>query len=556
MYTSFYNLKRKPFQISSDPSFLWLGEKHLEALATLKYGILDNRGFLLLTGDVGTGKTTVVNALLQSLDSDVIRAFVPDPNLERMEFYNYISQGFGIDESFSSKGTFLKRFHEFLNAAHDGSKKVLLIIDESQLLTQELLEEIRLLSNIERADTKLLNIFFVGQNEFNDILSRNQNRAVRQRITINYNIQTLSIAETTEYVKYRLKVAGTTDPIFDDGAMQEIYRWSQGYPRRINVICDHALLTGFVRENRHINASIIRDCAKEVTVPGAKNRKDFDSGVPEIEPAAPQVSQTSARSVPQSDSIGGRKQGARVHRRPVRSRFSGFRKGIGVVIAGILLLLYGLYPGEFTRLLDPGTFKNKTVVFPVRETGPETAPDMAPGSGPGSEHQGEAGAAASGVDTTKDAVAASTTPVIDTAPSGESAGPPDRISPAPLLSPVQELRPPLPKETILIRFNSSTTEINDQGRMELDVLAGILIQYPEATVEVRGYTDASGYVEKNQRLSEERAEKVRHYLILKGVAKDAVTAVGKGSDDPISSNDTIQGRIINRRVEISVHSIR
>lgn len=164
MYLSHYNLSLKPFQISTDPKFLWLGENHKEAFATLKYGIMDNKGFLLLTGDVGTGKTTLINALINSLGSNVIAATIPDPNLEKLDFFNYIAKAFRIDKKFSGKGEFLIYFEQFLNAAYSKNKKVLLVIDESQRLNHVLLEEIRLLSNIEKQNTKLLNIFFVGQN--------------------------------------------------------------------------------------------------------------------------------------------------------------------------------------------------------------------------------------------------------------------------------------------------------------------------------------------------------------------------------------------------------
>jgi len=280
MYREFYQLNTKPFQISSDPAFLWLGEKHKEALATLKYGILDNKGFLLLTGDVGTGKTTLINTLIQSLGNDVICTSVPDPNLNRLDFYNYIAGAFGITQEFKSKGTFLVRFSHFLHTTHAQGKKVLLIIDESQLLTQELLEEVRLLSNIEKAETKLLNIFFVGQNEFNEILSRPQNRAVRQRLTLNYNIDPLTSDETGEYITHRLRVAGTEKKLFLPDAVREIHRYSQGFPRRINVLCDHALLTGYVRDCREISAGVIRECAKELNIPvelktGSSSRGDL-----------------------------------------------------------------------------------------------------------------------------------------------------------------------------------------------------------------------------------------------------------------------------------------
>jgi len=276
MYTSFYGLKKKPFQISSDPAFMWFGEKHKEALATLKYGILDNKGFLLLTGDVGTGKTTLINSLLESLDEDVICMSVPDPGLEKLDFFNYIASSFGIEEQFSTKGTFLVRFRQFLTKASDDNKKVLLIIDEAQLLTQELLEEIRLLSNIEKTDAKLINIFFVGQNEFNEILNREQNRAVRQRLTLNYNIDPLTPDETYEYISHRLKIAGAQHPIFTQNATQEVFMYSGGFPRRINVICDHSLLSGYVQEKKEIDGMIVKDCAKELKIPSHIRNRDIN----------------------------------------------------------------------------------------------------------------------------------------------------------------------------------------------------------------------------------------------------------------------------------------
>ena len=228
MYTSYYNLKSKPFQISSDPSFIWLGEKHREALATLKYGVLDNKGFLLLTGDVGTGKTTLINTLIASLENDVIYASVPDPRLETLDFFNYIADSFGITGEFETKGKFLIKFSKFLHEAYELNKKVLLIIDESQLLTHDTLEEIRLLSNIVIPNSQLLNIFFIGQNEFHEIITRPENRAVAQRLTLNYYIQPLSLEETGIYIQHRLEVAGTTEELFDVSAIREIHSYSGG----------------------------------------------------------------------------------------------------------------------------------------------------------------------------------------------------------------------------------------------------------------------------------------------------------------------------------------
>ncbi len=282
MYLSHYNLKEKPFQISTDPKFLWMGEKHQEALATLKYGIQDNKGFLFLTGDIGTGKTTLINGLLNSLNEDVIVAVIPDPNLDNIDFFKIIANDFNIDKNFDGKGEFLLVFRDFLYGAHDDGRKVLLIIDESQRLGDMLLEEIRLLSNIEKQNTKLINIFFVGQQEFNDIILKPENKALRQRITVNYSLSPLTMAETDEYIKYRLSVAGADKFIFNTSAVHEIYLFSEGYPRLINTICDRALLTGYVKEAARIDDRIISECAQDLRIESPTNKKN-PARLPDIE---------------------------------------------------------------------------------------------------------------------------------------------------------------------------------------------------------------------------------------------------------------------------------
>lgn len=303
MYLSFYHLKHKPFQISTDPRFLWLGEKHEEALATLRYGVLDNKGFLLLTGDVGTGKTTLLNALIRTLDKNTYVAFLRDPALQQLDFFQYVAHAFGMKiDNINTKVAFLIQFEKFLQDAYTKKRKVLLIIDEAQRMNQELLEEVRLLSNIEREESKLLNIFFVGQIEFNDIIHHPENRAIRQRITVNYNIESLSEEETRKYIKHRLEIASSKEDIgfftpvhkkesgeyvrqglrlplpevreeiFTQDAIKEIHSFSMGYPRLINIICDRALLTGFVEEAKSITLKHIKECVRELEIPHDKEK--------------------------------------------------------------------------------------------------------------------------------------------------------------------------------------------------------------------------------------------------------------------------------------------
>ena len=267
MYKSFYNFDKKPFQISSDPSFIWLSEHHKEALATLKYGVLDNKGFLLLTGDVGTGKTTLINSLISGLTDQVIYASVPDPRLEKLDFLNYIAESFGINEEFTSKRKFVKAFSRLLRKAYEQEKSVLLIIDEAQMLTQDLLEEVRLLSNINIENSTILSIFFVGQNEFNEVITRPENRAVCHRLTLNYNLSPLDLEQTSEYINHRLKIAGATEEIFTSSAIRAIYDYSDGLPRRINIICDHCLITGYASGKKIIDEKVVLNCISELSIP-------------------------------------------------------------------------------------------------------------------------------------------------------------------------------------------------------------------------------------------------------------------------------------------------
>jgi general secretion pathway protein A len=271
MYLSHFGLKKMPFSISPDPDLLWLGEKHSEALASLKYGIYENKGFLALTGNVGTGKTALVNRLIGEIDLPTLIATIPDPGLNSIDFFNLLAYEFKLGERFNSKGEFLINFKNFLYQAHASDQKVLLIIDEAQRLNHELLEQIRLLSNIELESRKLINIFFVGQSEFNKILMMEQNKATRQRIAVRYHLEPLSEKETVQYIRHRLKLVGSSKEIFQPKAIKTIYQICRGYPRIINILCDRCLLTGFSMESFSIGRSIVMESAKELQIPTVGN---------------------------------------------------------------------------------------------------------------------------------------------------------------------------------------------------------------------------------------------------------------------------------------------
>jgi len=287
MYLTHYNLRIKPFETSPDPKFIWLSEKHKEALAALKYGIQENKGFLLLTGDIGTGKTTLINCFLNENDTDAIVASIPDPDLSIADFFLLLSNKFNFNMDFNTKGEFLIQFEDFLRNTYSEEKKALLIIDEAHRLHQQLLEQIRLLSNIEKQNVKLINIFFVGQNELYDLIMDEQNKALRQRISVNYKIETLTESETEEYIKHRLGVAGTEEEIFSPDAIYEVFSFSKGYPRLINIICDRAMLTGYVIGVKKIDGKIVNKSADELIIPGVRD-DTHNAGLRKLEVAKEQ----------------------------------------------------------------------------------------------------------------------------------------------------------------------------------------------------------------------------------------------------------------------------
>jgi type II secretory pathway predicted ATPase ExeA len=289
MYLTYYNLEEMPFQINTDPKFIWLGKTHREALAFLKYGALFKKGSVLITGDLGTGKTTLVNVLLEHFDKNIITAYIANPIMEAPDFLNCIGNEFNIEMKFGDKEDFLVHLSRFLNKCDSENKKVILIIDEAHRLSQELLDLMQCLSDKKWQEKGLLNIVFVGQDEFIDIISDKKNLDLKQNITTNFHINPLKRSEISEYILYRLNIAGSVKSIFTAGAIDEIFSFSKGYPRLINIMCDHALLAGHAKGVNTIDRETIKECADELHLWAEKidDRKRPDTlntsknGVPE-----------------------------------------------------------------------------------------------------------------------------------------------------------------------------------------------------------------------------------------------------------------------------------
>lgn len=266
MYLDHYKLDKEPFSISPDPGFLWLSEKHTRAYETLRDGILEQDGCVLLTGDIGTGKTTLIKRLVRVDDVAAIFVTVHDPDLSGLDFFNVLAAEFRMGRRFRSREDFLSAFRHFLLEAFSGYKKVLLIIDEAQRLNREILLEAVALSELKMAGRKLLKVFFVGQLEFNQLLMSEENRDVLKHISVHHYLEPLSTDETRQYIEHRLTVAGARSRIFTPEAADRVAQLSKGYPRLINIICDHALLCGYSADVERIGAPLIEECSRDLSV--------------------------------------------------------------------------------------------------------------------------------------------------------------------------------------------------------------------------------------------------------------------------------------------------
>jgi general secretion pathway protein A len=292
MYKSFFGLKESPFRVNPDPRYLYLTKEIEEALAGLMYGIKTRKGFVTLIGEVGTGKTTLVNRLLDWLNQQQIRtAFIFNTRVNTTQLLEFVLAEFEIPCDSRSKSQQLMRLNHWLLERHQAGETVVLIIDEAQNLTYPVMEEIRLLTNLETATDKLLQIVLSGQQELDEKLKLPQLRQLRQRISVRCKTSPLSNEQTHEYIAERLRIAGANgQPIFSPKAIDVIHRYSHGIPRVINLLCEHALTGAYVEEQRPIEPPLVDEVAREFQLD-------------EIAPVAPPGSLTVTQDVFNSESF-------------------------------------------------------------------------------------------------------------------------------------------------------------------------------------------------------------------------------------------------------------
>ena len=267
MYESFYRFREKPFHVTADPTFLYLSHHHQEALNHLTYGIRERLGFLMITGEVGTGKTTLAKTLIEKLPSSVKTALILHPTLNSTQLLRAVLKDFGLPPTGASRAHLLQAIETFLLAQAASASDAVLVVDEAQALSPSALEQIRLLSNIETPKRKLLQIVLIGQPELDERLNRDPRlRALHQRIAVRYRIPPLAEEEVASYIEHRIQIAGEKGvPSFTRAAISRIAEISQGIPRRINRICDQALLAGFVRDSLTIDESMVEQALPALT---------------------------------------------------------------------------------------------------------------------------------------------------------------------------------------------------------------------------------------------------------------------------------------------------
>jgi len=279
MYKDLFGLQKLPFNLTPDPAFLFLPPKHREALAGLTYSILERKGFVVLTGDAGTGKTTLINSVLNRLPADRVESsIILNPTLTASEFLESVLLDFDIPEVPPSKAQRLWKLQEFLARTHHQNRYAVLVIDEAHKLSPEVLEEIRLLGNFESAADKFLQILLLGQSELDGLLKRHDLRQVKQRIALRLYIDPLTASETIQYIRFRwAKAGGREAPPFTPDALSAIVQWSQGIPRLINSICDSALLMAYADESPLVGSNYVRAAATNLALgePSAQVHPDI-----------------------------------------------------------------------------------------------------------------------------------------------------------------------------------------------------------------------------------------------------------------------------------------
>ncbi|MEW6730716.1 MAG: AAA family ATPase [Acidobacteriota bacterium] len=295
MYQEFYGLTENPFSLTPDPKYLFFTPRHQEALAQLFYGITERKGFMVLIGEVGTGKTLLLNKLLDALnDQNILSAYIFNPAMTTRDLFEYVAADFGLECNVGSKSQFLLQLNNLLIERYRRNQITVLIVDEAQNLNFDVLEELRMLTNLETTRDKLLQIVLAGQPELATKLDHPSLRQIKQRIALRHRLKPLTYEQTHDYIRARLAIAGRQGELpFSESAINKVYELSGGIPRLINNLCDNALLTGFVYNQPIIESSVICEVAEDLQL-GQLSQ----ATAPALAPITPTIPLASIQALP------------------------------------------------------------------------------------------------------------------------------------------------------------------------------------------------------------------------------------------------------------------
>lgn len=523
MYLDHYNLKKKPFQINSNKRSLWLGGSLKEVALALKKAIVIDKGIIVLYGNTGTGKSSLISRVEQSLARHYIIAKFSNPDIDYFKFFKLLSEQFKITKKFDTKSAFLVNFRNFLRKTFANKKHILLIFDDAHRFKADILKELAFFTDIEMVNEKMIAILLVGDNMMLELLKNEDLKEVSDKITKKFKIHPLIKIETNKYINYRLKIAGAKRKIFEEETIQEIHSYSQGNLRLIDTICDHALRVSYANGLNMVTAEVVKKCRKELIRKFSAKKRTNHLKV-----------------------LYKNKHNHKPHQTYLSA--SSAARPWSMAFAIVLFFLAGF----FVYFFEMEKFHSWT----LEEIVPQS------NNFPGLENKTES------QKFNPDTKSLNAEKELDLA----------QITKPPPIKFVEKLKTPkfasenqqtdkvniirnqgkstLFNKKLIIYFKHNSNAFAKDAFEILDNIAGFMIENPDTKIVIKGYSDSSGPYSFNVTISKHRANSVKSYLLARRIAPERIESFGMGPEKPLHSNKTLEGRKLNRRVEIMLISAR